>query len=153
MSKTAFARRYALRRAPIRSFVSAASVCLLATAEARAASADSEGCKSAADPDRRIELCTKVILFDEDPDIGAWPYVFRAAAYAEKGQYDEAIDDYDAALRLTPRQPVALVGRCSAPDKEGRRGDRSCSVLRSANDGIAYNNRCLRARRSQNDER
>jgi hypothetical protein len=72
------------------------ALCLMAAAEARAASTEGEGCKNAPDPDRRIELCTNLILCDGNPDSGAWPYVFRTAACAEKGQYDEAIDDHDA---------------------------------------------------------
>ncbi|MFI5018773.1 MAG: tetratricopeptide repeat protein, partial [Dongiales bacterium] len=123
-------------------------VCLLATAEARADSANVLGCKTATDPDRVIEFCTKVIKSGEIPGIdGAAPYFLRGEAYTDKGQYDQAIEDFDAALSLRAEMPVVLSDRCYALNKKGSFAEaiESCSAAlrRVPNYAAPYNNRCL----------
>ena len=123
-------------------------LCLLAATEARADSADVKGCKTATDPDRVIELCTKVIQSGELPGIDvAGPYSLRGEAYIDKGQYDQAIADFDAALRLRAEQPVVLNDRCYALNKKGSFAEaiESCSAALHlvSNYAAPYNNRCL----------
>ena len=43
----------------------------------------------------------------------------RGIAYAGKGQYDRAIEDYDQALRLNPNDAAALSNRRVAYNNKG----------------------------------
>jgi tetratricopeptide (TPR) repeat protein len=47
-------------------------------------------------------------------------YVRRGNDYAKKGQYDEAISDYNKALEINPRYAEAYCGRGLAYDNKGQ---------------------------------
>jgi tetratricopeptide (TPR) repeat protein len=68
----------------------------------------------ASNPDLSISDCTTLIQSgQETPQKLALDYVARGGAYAAKGQYDRAIEDFDQAIRLNPNYAEAF----------GRRGD------------------------------
>src|SRR5689334_8725138 len=118
---------------------------LLVAAPARAGSAALLKCQSEADPTRRIGFCTQVIQSATPAgDEVALAYVNRAAAYLLKEDYDRAVADYDAVLRIRPRTSEILIARCSALNKEGRfaEADESCSAAIALRpDAVAYNDR------------
>src|SRR5882724_4506361 len=90
-------------------------VCLFATIPAQAASPDATGCEFEAVPSHRIEYCTRVIqsgLYSGAE--AAWIYRNRGSAYLIERHYDQAIADYDQAIRLKPDYPGALVDRGQA---------------------------------------
>src|ERR1700677_1904030 len=59
-------------------------------------------CKSE-DPDRSIEGCSALIQSGQEAGINlAKAFYGRGSAYARKGDYEHAIQDYDQALRLNP---------------------------------------------------
>jgi tetratricopeptide (TPR) repeat protein len=73
------------------------------------------------DWERRIGGCTAII---ESPQAGgpekAQAYAMRALAFSVKGEYEVAIRDYDAAIRIDPNFAVALNNRAWAYFKWGR---------------------------------
>lgn len=81
---------------------------------------DIEGC-FADQSARRIEACSEVI---QTPGIDtnrlSLAYAMRALAFSLRAQYETAIRDYDAAIRLNPSFPVALNNRAWAYFKMGR---------------------------------
>ena len=91
---------------------------LLLAAPASAGAA--EDCSSE-DNEKRISGCTELLLQEGlDPNTAALAYSLRALAYSIKGQYDQAIPDYDRALALNPNFAVALNNRAWALFKSGR---------------------------------
>lgn len=101
-------------------YAAAVVVAVAALGLARPASADVEGC-FADQSDRRIEACSDVIA---TPGIDAGrlslAYAMRALAFSLRAEYDTAIRDYDAALRINPAFPVALNNRAWAFFKMGK---------------------------------
>jgi tetratricopeptide (TPR) repeat protein len=96
----------------------ALAVPLLLAAPASAGAA--EDCSSE-DNEKRISGCTELLLQEGlDPNTAALAYSLRALAYSIKGQYDQAIPDYDRALALNPNFAVALNNRAWALFKSGR---------------------------------
>jgi tetratricopeptide (TPR) repeat protein len=72
-----------------------------------------------ATPDLQIKGCTAVI--QTGPIAGnnlAKAYYNRGLAYAGKGQYDDAIADYDQTIRLSPKNANAFYNRGSAYAKK-----------------------------------
>lgn len=87
-------------------------VTLLATVGAMAE--DLKGCDGR-DPYRRIVPCTALIdAPDTAPSLRAQAFFMRGVAYAQLGQYQRAISDYDEAIRIDPRHPMVLNDRADA---------------------------------------
>jgi tetratricopeptide (TPR) repeat protein len=57
-------------------------------------------------------------------------YYNRGNAYRSKGQYDQAIADYNKALEINPRYAEAYYNMASASDKAGRKKE-AIEALRS----------------------
>ena len=97
----------------------AAAACTLAPVHA----GPMEDCTSE-DLSRRIAACSALIeggglaASDRDADL-ALAYSARALAYSVQGQYDRAISDYDASLKLDPGSAIALNNRAWAYFKSG----------------------------------
>jgi tetratricopeptide (TPR) repeat protein len=70
---------------------------------------------AASNPEDKINFYTEAIHLDPD---WSWPYNNRGIAYANKGDYDQAISDYNQALKLDPNYAQAYVNRgCAYADK------------------------------------
>jgi tetratricopeptide (TPR) repeat protein len=86
-----------------------------------AAAADSASDCFSEDNERRITGCTEIL---SSPSISeeerSTALAMRALAYSLKGQYDRAIQDYDAAITINPNFAVALNNRAWAYYKSGR---------------------------------
>src|SRR6266849_3198832 len=68
-------------------------------------------CKSD-DPDRKIGGCSAVIQSGQETGTNlANAFRGRGSAYAHKGDYDRAFQDYDQALRLNPSYANGFFGR------------------------------------------
>src|SRR5580693_1748094 len=81
---------------------------------ATAQTADQQRC-SAPDPDLSISGCTAMIQSGrETPENLAVAFYNRGTAYANKGQADRAIEDYDQAIRLNPNFAEAFNNRGAA---------------------------------------
>lgn len=74
---------------------------------------DAERCRTADDnPDLAIKHCSAAIAAGKTSgDALAVLYASRGAAWANKGEADRAIADFDAALKLRPSYPYALHAR------------------------------------------
>lgn len=73
------------------------------------------------DNNRRIEACTALLgSAFSNPAIDAEAYASRALAYSLKGQFEQSIRDYDAALKINPNFGVALNNRAWAYFRSGR---------------------------------
>ncbi len=71
-------------------------------------------CKSD-DPDRKIGGCSAVIQSGQETGTNlANAFRGRGSAYAHKGDYDRAFQDYDQALKLNPSDAKAFYGRGTA---------------------------------------
>jgi len=91
------------------------ALCLFATVSAQAANPDVTGCESERVPSQQIEYCTRVIQSGLYSGVdAAWVYRNRASAHLIEQNYDQAIADYDKAIRLKPDYPGALVDRGQA---------------------------------------
>lgn len=64
--------------------------------------------------DDAIKECTSQIKGETAVDNIGVAYTNRGIAYAGKGQYDQAIDDYGAAIRATPKYEKAYFNRGNA---------------------------------------
>ena len=104
--------------------VSLAFATYLLTAPALAQTSDGwEQCagKRAATVDKQIEGCTLAIQSNgEAPERLVQALMARAIAFMTKGDFDRAIQDYDRALSLDPKNGLAFNNRGSA---YGRIGD------------------------------
>lgn len=73
------------------------------------------------DNEKRITGCTELIERPGLPQqLLSSAYAMRALGYSLKGEYDVAIQDYDAAIGLSPDFAVALNNRAWAYFKSGR---------------------------------
>lgn len=105
-----------------------AAVPVAATSVARDSRAD---CFSD-DNERRIRGCSDMLgNSGNSPEEEAMAHAMRALAYSLKGQYAEALDDYDAAISLNPDFPIALNNRAWALFKSGRAADGLADVERA----------------------
>jgi tetratricopeptide (TPR) repeat protein len=77
-------------------------------------------CVDAADPEVRVGGCTALIQSGkESQEDLSKAYVNRGLGYADEGQVDRAIEDYDHAIRLDPNDTHALISRgLTYADKE-----------------------------------
>ncbi len=91
------------------------SVTMSIMATAAAATADElNGCNDP-DPERRVAPCTALIdAPDTDPDLRAQAFFLRGVSYARRGEFQRAISDYDAAIRIAPQYASALNNRANA---------------------------------------
>lgn len=98
--------------------LAAATLIAVAAPAARAESATD--CLSE-DWNRRITGCTVIIESETaSPAEKAQAYALRALSLSLKGQYENSIQDYDAAIRIAPDFAVALNNRAWAYFKWGR---------------------------------
>ncbi len=68
-------------------------------------------CKSD-DPERSVKACSALIQSGQEKGINlAKAFCGRGLAYARKGEYDHAIQDYDEALRINPTYVAAFSNR------------------------------------------
>jgi lipoprotein NlpI len=79
-----------------------------------AAADDAVSCQKGSD-DVAIAACSRLIASGRFSarNLGTL-YFNRGIAYKHKGQYDRAIQDYDQAIRLNPRQAEAFSSRGTA---------------------------------------
>jgi tetratricopeptide (TPR) repeat protein len=90
---------------------------LLAAPAVLAAEEDAEACgrdmRDAADAELTIAACSNVIARGEaeSAERRAWAYLSRGNAKELKGDHDGALADYDATLRLNPKETLAHSGR------------------------------------------
>lgn len=111
-------------------FVAAAA--LLLSFGARATVADSVADCFGQDYERRISGCSDVINDPSTtPEQRSVAFSLRALAYSVKGLYDQAIPDYNEAIRLNPDFAVALNNRAWALFKSGRPEQGLADVERS----------------------
>ncbi|CAN0098873.1 unnamed protein product, partial [Phaeothamnion confervicola] len=70
------------------------------------------------DPDRAIAACTRVIdrRITYNPDVA---YSNRGLMHAYKDEYDLALSDFDASIRLNSGNPFARLGRAMALRNKG----------------------------------
>ena len=82
---------------------------------------DKKRCNSDTGPDIRIGACTRLIQSgDFKGENLANLFSNRGNVYRIDGQYDRAIQDYDQAINLNPRDAKAFAGRAFANEKTGR---------------------------------
>lgn len=73
------------------------------------------------DNERRIEGCSRLIEMQTlDTRDRAVAYAMRALAYSLKGQYANALPDYDSAIALDPYSSIALNNRAWAKYRSGQ---------------------------------
>jgi len=70
--------------------------------------------------DDAIRECTDQLKGETAVDDIGIAYTNRGIAYAGKGQYDQAIDDYGAAIRATPKYEKAYFNRGNAYYAKGK---------------------------------
>src|ERR1700757_1110226 len=95
-------------------FLPAALVCVSAgcATHHQAAAVDPQACVNEANPDRRIDTCTRVIQsgLHSHADL-ARVLDSRGKAFLDKRFYDRAIRDFDDAIRLRPTDASAHFDR------------------------------------------
>lgn len=73
------------------------------------------------DNERRLVACSELIETPGvSPENQSGAFAMRALSYSLKGKYDQAIRDYDQAIRIIPDFAVALNNRAWAYFKSGR---------------------------------
>src|SRR5262245_33795759 len=85
---------------------------LLLAAPALGASRQAHDDCNAADPDRNIAACTRVLEDrHESKRVRGIAYVGRGLAYSDKGDLNHAIADFTEAIRLNPKDALAYSNR------------------------------------------
>jgi len=84
------------------------------------------------DTGRRIDACTEFLLRPGlSLEQATMAYAMRALAYSLKGDYEQALPDYDKAIRLNPEFAVALNNRAWALYKAGRAPEGKTDIERA----------------------
>ena len=113
-------------------FVAFLAAALAAGVLSPAVSADSAADCFSEDIERRIEGCTALIdRGDERSGDLSLAYAMRALAYSLKGRYEQAIPDYDTAIRMRPDFAVALNNRAWAYYRWGKAAQGLADVEKS----------------------
>ena len=97
-------------------------------------------------PPQRIAACTKVIEDKkQSTDVRAEALASRGSAFDDQDKYDEAIADYDAALKLSPGDPAVLILRGNSYDAKGDKqkaiADYTAAIKINPEDAAGYYNR------------
>lgn len=96
------------------------------------ARADAAADCSGEDNERRIAGCSELLMRPGlDPDTAAVAYAMRALAYSLKGNYEDAITDFDRAISIRPNFAVALNNRAWALFRSGKAAQGEPDVERS----------------------
>jgi tetratricopeptide (TPR) repeat protein len=117
-----------------------------------------EDCTQSQDPNQRISGCSAIIDSGklQGKDLALVHYS-RGLAYAARGDYERAIDDYDEALDLDPKNPDFFVARALAYSDRGRSRralkDFGRALEADPNSVVAYNGRGNAYRRLHNPAR
>jgi tetratricopeptide (TPR) repeat protein len=115
---------------------------------------DKDTCAKAAG-DERIAACTRVIAAGRGNL--AWAYNNRGLAYRAKGDNDRAIADYDAAIRLDPKDAHAYNNRGIAyrakGDNDRAIADSDQAIRLNPKYAHAYNNRGIAYRAKGDNDR
>ncbi len=130
------------------SFLAAAVLAHAATpALGQATISDADRCANVmSNPDLAIQHCTRAIESGRHAgeDLAKLHYN-RAIEWAAKGDYDRAIADYDASLRLVPRNVDALYNRGNAWGNKGDHdraiADYDAAIALNPKDPAAHNGR------------
>jgi tetratricopeptide (TPR) repeat protein len=106
-----------------------------------------DDCKQEKNADLAIRGCTGVIKnTKETPKNRALAYFHRGLAYSDKRDYDKAIADYSAAVKLNPAHAPSYNNRGSVYEKKGDNAkalaDYSKAIQAQPNYVVAYSNRC-----------
>lgn len=134
ISRAAGSSRAALARARrVRSWHAAAGIAFLLAAEPVLAD-DAKDCFSEGS-DRRMEGCAALIAApDLDAGIKSLAHAMRGLALAQRGEFEEALPDHDAAISLDPASAMALNNRAwtlfklNQPERALRDAERSISL-------------------------
>jgi tetratricopeptide (TPR) repeat protein len=100
---------------------------------------DSASPNGKASPDQMIRGCTAEIQSGKRKGVvlsGA--FTNRGSGYANKGDYDRAIQDYDQAIKLDPKNAYALLNRGIAKVRKGDKagGEADQAAARRINPNI-----------------
>ena len=120
------------------------SVLIALTVSARAD--DSADCYQSADQKRTIKGCTSLIKGKRLNKLKlANAYYNRGSAYDDEGEFDRAIQDYDKAIKLNPKDGWAYNNRGIAYRKKGEFDralrDYDMAIKLNPKDADIYNNR------------
>jgi tetratricopeptide (TPR) repeat protein len=93
-------------------------------------------------PDEALTACTRALASDLTPEEQAETYNTRGQIYAAKGMLDQAIEDFDAALRLDRNYAQAYFNRGVAYDLKGEHDqaieDFDAALRLDPNDAMTY---------------
>lgn len=82
---------------------------------ASAADPNDDDCANESNPDPRVGYCTNVIRSGRYAGANAaWAFANRCWAYDKKREYDHALQECEAAIRLKPDDADAFVSQCWA---------------------------------------
>jgi tetratricopeptide (TPR) repeat protein len=100
------------------------------------------------DADAAISACTAIIASQErSPTELAQAHVLRGTAYFNKGNYDNALKDYNEAIELDPSNPVASYDRGNIRNSVGQYkkaiDDYTKAIELKPTYAAAFNNRCF----------
>jgi tetratricopeptide (TPR) repeat protein len=102
-------------------------------------------CQSDPNPDNRITACGQVLAAHAGDATYAWAFNNRGTAHYQKNQMDLALKDYDAAIKLNPKDPQAYNNRGAVHLAEGQLPlaiqDFTLAVKVDPADSAAYSNR------------
>ena len=106
-----------------------------------------EDCNQDADLDRQIDGCTRFLQQEPFGPHVALAYGLRGGAYRSKGEVKRAIEDFDLALEIDPRQARIYVNRGLAyrdkGDLDQAVADFSKAIEIDSQYGDALVNRCV----------
>ncbi|MGD0851364.1 tetratricopeptide repeat protein [Bradyrhizobium sp.] len=125
-------------------FVAAVTALALLASPTRAANQrDVRDCEQGSDPDRSIAGCTRALTSGGIRSPAA-AFYNRGIAWADKGEFERAIADYNEAIRIDPKYASAYHNRANAWKEIGEydRGIEDLDeAIRLHPDALGYNNR------------